>query len=56
MFVMDLTNFRNLAVQDGYQNFSVSYLLYYNIWTGIYLYDYGAGAFSAVTWLMNLDL
>ena len=55
-FVMDLTNFRNLAAQDGYQSYSVNYLLYYNIWTGVYLYDYDAGAFSAVTWLMNLDL
>jgi hypothetical protein len=55
-FVMDLTNFRNLAVQDGYQSYAVNYLLYYNIWTGIYLYDYTAGAFSAVTWAINLDL
>ena len=55
-FVMDLTNFRNLAVQDGYQSYAVAYALYYNIWTGVYLYDYDAGAFSAVTWLMNLDL
>ena len=54
--VMDLTNFRNLAVQDGYQNYTVNYTLAYDIWTGIYLYDYDAGAFSAVTWLMNLDL
>ena len=55
-FVMDLTNFQNLAVQDGYQSYAVAYALYYNIWTGIYLYDYGSGAFSAVTWLTNLDL
>ena len=55
-FIMDLTNFRNLAVQDGYQSYAVAYALYYNIWTGVYLYDYDAGAFSAVTWLMNLDL
>ena len=55
-FVMDLTNFRNLAIQDGYQNYAVGYDLYYNIWTGIYLYDYSAGSFSAVTWLINLDL
>ena len=55
-FIMDLTNFRNIVAQDGYQSYSVNYLLYYNIWTGIYLYDYDAGAFSAVTWLMNLDL
>ena len=54
--VWDLTNFRNLAVQDGYQNYTVQFPLYYNIWTGIYLYDYGAGAFGAVTWLTNLDL
>ena len=53
---MDLTNFRNLVVQDGYQNYAVNYPLYYAIWTGIYLYDYDAGAFSAVTWLINLDL
>ena len=55
-FVMDLTNFQNLAGQDGYQSYTVNYLLYYNIWTGIYLYDYGAGAFSALTWSINLDL
>ena len=55
-FVMDLTNFRNLAIQDGYQNYAVEYDLYYNIWTGVYLYDYASGAFSAVNWLINLDL
>ena len=55
-FVMDLTNFRNLAVQDGYQSYAVNYPLYYAIWTGIYLYDYDAGAFGALTWLINLDL
>ena len=55
-FIMDLTNFRNLAVQDGHQSFTVAYALFYNIWTGFYLYDYGSGAFSAVTWLTNLDL
>ena len=55
-FVMDLTNFRNLAVQDGYQSYTVNYSLYYTIWTGIYLYDYDTGAFRAVTWLTNLDL
>ena len=53
---MDLTHFRNLATQDGYRNYAVNYTLYYNIWIGIYLYDYGSGVFSAVTWLMNLDL
>ena len=55
-FVMDLTNFRNLAIQDGYQNYAVEYDLYYTIWTGVYLYDYASGAFSAVNWLINLDL
>ena len=55
-FVMDLTNFRNLAIQDGYQSYAVEYDLYYTIWTGVYLYDYASGAFSAVTWLINLDL
>ena len=55
-FAMDLTNFRNIVVQDGYQNYTVSYALFYNIWTGIYLYDYGTGAFTALTWLTNLDL
>ena len=55
-FVMDLTNFRNIVAQDGYQSYTVNHSLYYNIWTGIYLYDYGAGAFSAVAWLLNLDL
>ena len=55
-FVMDQTNFRNLVVQDGYQSYAVNYPLYYAIWTGIYLYDYDAGAFNAVTWLINLDL
>ena len=55
-FVMDLTNFRNLAVQDGYQRYTVNYLLYYNIWTGIYLFGYDSGKFDAVTWAMNLDL
>ena len=55
-FAMDLTNFRNLAVQDGYQSYTVNYPLTYDIWTGIYLYDYDAGGFSAVTWLTNLDL
>jgi parallel beta-helix repeat protein len=55
-FVMDLTNFRNIAVQDGYQSYTVNYSLFYNIWTGIYLYDYVAGAFSSLTWLTNLDL
>ena len=55
-FAMDLTNFRNLAAQDGYRNYTVNYPLTYDIWTGIYLYDYDAGGFSAVTWLTNLDL
>ena len=53
---MDLTHFRNIAVQDSYQSYSMNFSLYYNIWTGIYLYDYDAGEFSAVTWLTNLDL
>ena len=55
-FVMDLTNFRNLAVQDGYQSYAVAYDLFYAVWTGIYLYDYDTGGFRAVTWLTNLDL
>jgi hypothetical protein len=55
-FVMDLTHFRNLAIQDGYQNYAVPFPLYYNIWTGIYLYGYDSGKFDAVTWSMNLDL
>ena len=55
-FAMDLTNFRNIAVQDGYQNYTVNYALFYNIWTGIYVFDYDAGAFTALTWLTNLDL
>ena len=55
-FAMDLTNFRNIAVQDGYQSYTVSYALFYNIWTGLYLFDYDAGAFTALTWLTNLDL
>ena len=55
-FVMDLTNFRNLAIQDGYQSYTVNYPLYYNIWTGIYLFGYDSGKFDAVTWAMNLDL
>ena len=55
-FVMDLTNFQNLAVQDGYQNYAVQYPLYYNIWNGIYIYDYNLGRFNAVTWLVNLNL
>ena len=55
-FAMDLTNFRNIAVQDGYQNYTVNYALFYNIWTGIYIFDYDAGAFTALTWLTNLDL
>ena len=55
-FVMDLTNFQNLAVQDGYQSYTTAYHLYYDIWNGIYVYDYNLGAFSALTWLMNLDL
>ena len=55
-FAMDLTNFRNLAVQDGYQSYTVTYSLFYNIWTGIYVFDYDAGAFTALTWLTNLDL
>ena len=54
--VMDLTNFRTLAAVDGYQSYAVEHPLYYNICTGIYLYDYAAGAFSAVTWLISLDL
>ena len=54
--VMDLTYFQNIVGQDGYQNYTVIYPLYYNIWTGIYLYDYVAGAFSAVTWAIHLDL
>ena len=41
---------------DWNQSYMVRYLLYYNIWTGICLYDYAAGAFSAATWLINLDL
>ena len=28
---MDLTNFRNIAVQDGYQSYTVSYALFYNM-------------------------
>ena len=55
-FAMDLTNFRNIAVQDGYQSYTVNYALFYNIWTGIYVFDYDAGAFTALTWLTNLDL
>ena len=55
-FVMDLTNFRNIVVEDGYQTYTVNYLLYYNIWTGIYLYGYDSGKFDAVTWSLNLDL
>jgi hypothetical protein len=55
-YVLDLTNFRSIAVQDGYQTYTVNYSLYYNIWTGIYLYDYDTGAFSAVIWSINLDL
>ena len=55
-FVMDLTNFRNIAVQDGYQSYTVNYLLYYNIWTGIYLYGYDSGRFVAVNWAIDLDL
>ena len=54
--VTDLTHFRNIAALDGYQSYSVNYSLYYNIWTGIYLYDYDAGSYSALTWLLNLDL
>ena len=53
---MDLTNFQNLAVQDGYQAYATSYHLYYDIWNGIYIYDYNLGAFSALTWLINLNL
>ena len=56
VLVLDLTNYQGIAAQDGYQNFAVSFPLYYNIWTGIYLYDYTVGAFSAVTWMVNLDL
>ena len=55
-FVLDLTNFRNIAAKDGYQSYTANFSLYYNIWTGIYLYDYDAGAFGAVTWLTGLDL
>ena len=55
-FVMDLTNFRNIAVKDGYQSYTADYSLYYNIWTGIYLYDYDAGAFGAAIWLTSLNL
>jgi hypothetical protein len=55
-FVMDLTHFQNLVEQNGYQTYTVNYPLYHNIWTGIYLYDYNAAAFSAVTWALNLDL
>ncbi len=55
-YVMDLTNFQNLAVQDGYQAYSTAYHLYYDIWNGIYIYDYNLGAFSALTWLINLNL
>ena len=53
---MDLTNFRNLAAQDGYQSYTVNYPLFYNIWTGIYLFGYDSGQFDAVTWSLNLDL
>ena len=55
-FVMDLTNFRNIAVKDGYRSYTTDYSLYYNIWTGIYLYDYDTGAFGAATWLTNINL
>jgi hypothetical protein len=55
-YVMDLTNSRNIAVQDGYKSYTVNYTLYYNIWTGIYLYDYDAGKFAAAISAMNLDL
>ena len=54
--IMDLTNFRHLAVQDGYENYTIDFPLYYNIWTGIYLCDYGTGTVGALTWLTNLDL
>ena len=54
--VMDLTNYLDLAAQDGYQNYSVFYPLDYNVWTGIYVYDYDSGSFRAVTWMLNLNL
>ncbi len=54
--IMDLTNFQNLAIQDGYQGYGVYYPLHWDVWTGIYLYDYDTGAFRAVTWLLNLNL
>ena len=54
--VMDLTNYQDLAAQDGYQNYFVYYQLNYNVWTGIYVYDYDSGSFRAVTWMLNLNL
>ena len=53
---MDLTHFENLAVQDGYRNYTVAYPLDYDIWNGIYIYDYDAGSFRALTWLYNSNL
>ena len=54
--VMDLKNYSTLAVRDGYQSYEVYYPLHYNIWTGIYVYDYDSGSFRAVTWMLNLNL
>ena len=53
---MDLKNYSTLAVRDGYQSYEVYYPLHYNIWTGIYVYDYDSGSFRAVTWMLNLNL
>ena len=54
--IMDLTNYQNLAIQEGYQDYTVYYPLHYDVWTGLYIYDYATGAFRAVIWMLNRNL
>ena len=58
-YIMDLTHFNNIAVTGmilGGGAFNVSYTLYWNIWTGMYIYDYAYGRFEDVIWAWSQNL
>lgn len=58
-YIMDLTNFNNINVTGmilGGGAFNVSYTLYWDIWTGMYLYDYATGRFEDVVWAWSENL
>ena len=58
-YIMDLTHFNNITVTGtilGGGAFNVSYTLYWNIWTGMYIYDYATGRFEDVVWAWSQNL